>query len=163
MKSFYILTPGATTTITVPSTNGSSLAKLIRAKLKDTGPKGTSVKVLEMPGPTVIQSLVRNNPFPRKSCSRTNCPLDKCNDNCSKESIVYKATCRRCEAKGNNDLPTYVGKTSRTIFIRANQHREDCQKVIRLEPQQLVQEPTLKKPDCSSWMVDHHRKEHKDD
>ena len=56
-----------------------------------------------------------------------------------------------------------MGETSRTIFVRANQHREDCLKVIRMEPQQLVQEQDIRKPDCSSWMVDHHRKEHKEE
>ena len=36
----------------------------------------------------------------------------------------------------------------------------DCLKVIRQDPQQLINEPVFRKPDCSSWMVDHHRQEH---
>ena len=116
-----------------------------------------------MPGPTVVQSLLRNNPFPRKQCSRAKCPLDKCMDNCAKESVLYKSICRRCEDTNRDVLPTYIGETSRTLYVRANQHREDCLKVLRLDPSQLIHEPTLRKPDCSSWMVDHFRKVHKDE
>ena len=37
---------------------------------------------------------------------------------------------------------------------------KDCIKVIRQDPEQLINEPVFRKPDCSSWMVDHHRQEH---
>ena len=131
--------------------------------MKDTGPKGTSVKVLEMPRPTVVQSLPRNNPFPRKQCSRAKCPLDKCMDNCAKEPVLYKSICRHCERVDSDVLPSYIGETSRTLYVRANQYRKDCLKVLRLDPSQLILEPTLRKPDYSSWMIDHFRKVHKDE
>ena len=85
--------------------------------MKDIGPKGTSVKVLEMPRPTVVQSLPRNNPFPRKQCSRAKCPLDKCMDNCAKEPVLYKSICRHCERVDSDVLPTCIGESSRTPYV----------------------------------------------
>ena len=104
---------------------------------------------------------MRNNPFPRKTCGQIDCPINDCKDNCSKESVLYTATCIKCEENTKlGGKPTYIGETSRTVNIRANQHRKDCTKVIRQDPDQLVQEPLLRKSDCSSWMIDHHRREH---
>ena len=113
-----------------------------------------------MPGPTVIQSLVRNNPFPRETCGRAACPISHCKDNCSKESVLYKAVFVRCEEEDPKVPPIYIGETSRTTYVRARQHREDCEEVIRKDPSQLFQEPLERMKDCSSWMVDHHRSKH---
>ena len=151
---------GATTTLSVPTTNNSGLARQLRSKLKGTGPVGTSVKVLEMPGPTVIQSLVRNNPFPRETCGRAACPISRCRDNCSKESVLYKAVCVRCEEENPEVPPVYIGETSRTTYVRARQHREDCTRVIKKDPSQLFQEPLERTKEFSFWMVDHHRSKH---
>ena len=107
-----------------------------------------------------IQSLIRNNPFPRETCGRQACPISNCKDNCSKEAVLYQAVCVRCEETDPKVPPVYIGETSRTAFIRANQHRKDCHKVIRQDPSQLVQEPLERMKDCSSWMVDHYRSKH---
>ena len=77
-------------------------------------------------------------------------------DNCAKEPVLYKSICRHCERVDSDVLPTYIGESSRTLYVQANQYRKDCLKV-------LIQEPTLRKPDYSSWMIDHFRKVHKDE
>ena len=106
-KANWFRNSGATTTLSVPTTRNSALAKLLRSKLKDTGPVGTSVEVLEMPGPTIIQSLIRNNPFPRETCGCQACPISNCKDNCSKEAVLYQAVCVRCEEK-DPKVPPYI-------------------------------------------------------
>ena len=151
-KANWFRQSGATTTLSVPTTSNSGLAKLLRSKLKGTGPVGTSLKVLEMPGPTVIQSLIRKNLLPRETCGRPACPISNCKDNSNKESVLYQAVCIRCEETNPKVPPIYIGETSRTAYIRANQHREDCEKVIRKDPSQLFQEPLERMKDCSSWM-----------
>ena len=66
-------------------------------------------------------------------------------------------------AKEVDTLPTYVGESSRTLYIRANQHIRDCNKVVRLDPSQLKEETTSRKSDLSSWMVDHFRTSHREE
>ena len=78
------------------------------ATLKGTGPVGTSVKILERPGPTIIQHLVKNINSARTSCGRSDYPLDKCKDNCSKESSIYMATYNRCVAKKVDTPPQHM-------------------------------------------------------
>ena len=64
----------------------------IRESIKDTGPIGTRVLVLEKPGQKLMATLGPNNPFPREFCHRESCPLKstKCLESCSKEGVVYK-------------------------------------------------------------------------
>ena len=51
--------------------------------------------------------------------------------------------------------PIYVGESSRTLYIRANHHIKDYNKVIRLDPGELQDEPTIRKSELSSWKIDH--------
>ena len=99
------------------------------------GPVGTSVKVVERPGPPITRGLSRNNPFPRLSCGRNKCPLADsnrgCREDCSSEGILYAAFCKKCEEDPSVTNNIYIGETSRTLWIRANQHKEDYQRVSR--------------------------------
>ena len=126
---------GATATIMVPTTPGSSLAKGIREILKKHGgPVGTSTKVVERPGQTIHSNITSNNPFPRKSCGRSGCPYARsgkdCHEKWSKESIVYEAQCMKCN-QDQNPRQVYFGESSRTLFTRSNQHFEDFRKAVR--------------------------------
>ena len=147
---------GATATIMVPTTPGSSLAKGIREILKKHGgPVGTSTKVVERPGRAIHSNITSNNPFPRKSCGRSGCPYARsgkdCLEKCSKESIVYEAQCLKCN-QDQSPKQVYFGESSRTLFTRSNQHLEDFKKAVK----QCSNQPGhLNRDECSSWIMDH--------
>ena len=91
-----------TTTTTVPTTPGGLLAKVIQTTLASCPPPGRcKTKVLEGEGVTVQRNIVRSNHFPRKSCGRRDCVLDKmsdqgCKEQCFQEGVGYISTCSRC-------------------------------------------------------------------
>ena len=165
-KATWFRSEGATATFTVPTTKDSELAKLVRKVLTETpGPRGTSVKVLERPGLPIMAGLAKSNPFPRKDCLREKCPLrntgQDCNDNCSKEGVVYLATCTRCE---DNQIEegteaelvvhrAYIGETSRTVFTRAGQHLSDYRRAAK-DPTRARNQMDPEQ-EQSSWMWDH--------
>ena len=137
-KSSWFRAEGATTTVTVPTTENSILAKQLREVLaKNPGPRGTSVKVLERPGPPLMAGIAANNPFKDQPCWKPHCPLEstgqKCKGRCMTEGIIYRATCQKCEeqqlqlgVKENEVIQhQYMGETSRTLDIRSNQHKKD--------------------------------------
>ena len=132
------------------------------------------MKVVEKPGPTITTGLIKNNPFPRLSCGREQCLVPNCLDRCSKENVTYVATCNTCQVRQweagieNPVLPTYIGETSRTIYIRSKQHVNDCDRHLRLsyEDRQQIrntiqQDNTYEK--VSSWMTDHMDLTNRDD
>ena len=94
-KSSWFRANGATATFTVHNTNNSVLAKRLRMILEGTGPRGTSVLVLERPGVPIMTGISRYNPFPRSKCSRPDCLYleGDCKEQCYREGIVYEATC----------------------------------------------------------------------
>ena len=98
-KATWFRGSGATATLSIPATRNSCLAKMIRETVsRHPGPVGTSVKVVERPGPPITRGLSRNNPFPRLSCGRNKCPLADssrgCREDCSSEGILYVAYCK---------------------------------------------------------------------
>ena len=98
-KASWFRTNWATATFTVPNTKHSVLAKRLRQVLEGTGPRGTSVLVLERPGVPIMTGISKNNPFPRDKCTRTDCLYleDNCKEQCYREGIIYEATCMRCK------------------------------------------------------------------
>ena len=93
-KSTWFRKHGATTTLMVPTTKDSELAKRIREVVKRIPrPKGTSIKVIEKPGEPILQGLAPNNPFKMVSCNREQYPYviggRECSGKCYKENIVY--------------------------------------------------------------------------
>ena len=164
-KATWFRQMGATTTIKVPMTRNSELAKRLRIVLgQNPGPRGTSVKIQEQPGCPILSGLAKNNPFKSGVCHKGNCPLDgqKCDGLCSKESIIYKATCTRCEQQQIDegvDLENiiqrqYTGETARTLRVRSDQHFKDYYKCHEIQP-----EP---ESEASSFMYDHMTDKHKD-
>ena len=97
-KATWFRKLGATTTLMVPATKNSELAKQVRLVLGQyPGPKGTSVKVHEQPEKPLLCGLT-SNPFNTGSCPKGNCPLGgkPCDGSCSKENITYSACCLIC-------------------------------------------------------------------
>ena len=122
-KGNWFRKTGDTATIFVPATIGSELAKGIRqVLLSNPGPVGTRTKVVEKPGKAIHCIRAKNNPFPRKVCHRENCPLKlagkECREKCSKENIVYRATCSICTDRQTDNNVTqpvqrvYIGESS---------------------------------------------------
>ena len=91
-KTNWFREDGTTATMAVPSTLGSSLANIIRNVIKSfPGPKGTRVRVLEVPGVPILRGLITNNPFKIRKCGRTKCPFmthdEDCKEKCQIENI----------------------------------------------------------------------------
>ena len=153
----YIYT--TTATMAVPSTLGSSLANIIRNVIKSfPGPKGTRVRVLEVPGVPILRGLITNNPFKIRKCGRTKCPFmthdEDCNKKCQIENIVYRAICKRCTVKEH----CYEGETSRTLYTRSVNHFDDYKSASK---NNVTQDMSVDKK--SSWMWDHIRDVHNGD
>ena len=163
-KATWFREQGATTTIKIPMTTNSGLAKQIRLILAMfPGPKGTSVKVQELPGRPIMSSLTKKNPSGSEACPRGSCPLGNqpCAGRCSEENILYKAICTRCrddqEAKGIDPEKVvdsmYLGETARTMRVRASQHFSDYHRCARAN-----KDPEAE--DMNSFMWDHHCQAH---
>ena len=142
-------------------TLNSRLAKNLREIIcMNPGPKGTVVKIVEKPGAPILAGLAPNNPFKSPTCPKSDCPLPtgKCKGMCSLENILYKATCNICQQNQIDEGTTidkiihrtYIGETSRTLRIRANQHHNDLK---RCSKNQNLDEGT-------SWMWDHIKSSH---
>ena len=81
-------------------------------------------------------SLVKSNPFPRKSCGRALCPWlakgEGCKERCFREGVTYLGRCSRCrkrqleEGVKEEDVvdTVYIGETHRSIVTRARSHFE---------------------------------------
>ena len=93
-----------TTTTMVPTTPGGQLAVQMKSALASCpAPGRCRTKVLEGGGTSVKKHLVVSNPFPRQSCGRPDCLLDRhtdggCRERCYREGVWYCATCSRCRA-----------------------------------------------------------------
>ena len=82
-KSSWFRQEGATATVMVPATPGSSLAKGLRTLLLQyTGPLGTQTKAVERPGQSIHTGVSVNNPFPREECGQTKCPYKLSGNQC---------------------------------------------------------------------------------
>ena len=94
-KADWYRKDGTTNIITVPTTPGGVLATKMAAFLATCPTPGRcKTKVQEGGGSTVKRNLVRGNTFPRRSCGRQDCLLDKtsykgCNQRCYQEGIGY--------------------------------------------------------------------------
>ena len=116
--------------------------------------------MVEKPGSPLLAGLAPNDPFKSPNCPKDNCPITKepCRGKCSTENIIYTATCNICEDKQihENTSPEtivhrqYLGETSRTLRIRAAQHKND---LLRCASNRHLEEGT-------SWMWDHHVSQH---
>ena len=137
---------GATATLMIPTTTGSELARRLREVVTHhPGPRGTSLKICEIPGKPLMTGL-KKAPSVHNNCHNMNCPLEssgqECKDQCRIENIIYKAVCRKCDQNqingGENPEKVtssiYIGETSRTLGVRSNQHKDDYLKCMRNSP-----------------------------
>ena len=103
-----------TTTITIPTSPGGLLAKQLRSVLASCPAPGACRKKNQEGGGVAVQrQVVKSNPFPRKSCGRSDCLLDLSAKGCREkrflEGIRYCGTCARCRTQQEHSqrtLPT---------------------------------------------------------
>ena len=122
----------------VEQTNGGELATKLRELLVRIEPVlGFKIKVVERCGTTIKDSFPQAALWEGTKCGRESCitceqggeiPLPPC----TKPSLVYENTCRKCNplAAGKEELKEvygeqpslYVGETSRSIMERSREH-----------------------------------------
>ena len=115
-KGTWFRKMGATSTLMVPTTKDSALAKKLRVILASTsGPRGTSTKVVEVPGPTLYSGIAVNNPFLPEDCRRLDCPRvasgEPCLGKCARERVLYQAVCAKCNIvndEGKEVISRYI-------------------------------------------------------
>ena len=151
----------------VPVTPGGELAVRLRRVLTSVkGPRGTSVKVEEKPGDGVFSRMAPKHPFNRWSCERDECPIKisgrGCNERCTKEGIIYKATCNLCMDINKELRYEYIGETSRTLYTRAGQHIRVYNSTVRSTGNNPSQDADETDDTLSSWILDHKLKCHPD-
>ena len=92
-KATWFRKTGAGTVLTVPSTQGGRLAKVVKEALRSA--PGYKTLFREQPGPSVRQSLARSNFKPTMTCDRPLCPWTRreedCNKQCYREGVMYLA------------------------------------------------------------------------
>ena len=128
------------------------------------GPRGTSTKVVEVPGPALFTGIAINNPFQPEGCRREDCPQitagEPCLGKCAKENILYQAVCDRChpeEDGASGVIPQYIGETGRTLYIRRRQHLNDFRTCTRTRSQRKIE------GEKSSFIWDHVQAAHSGD
>ena len=133
-KASWFRKGGTTGVLMVPSSaRGRIKEKVEKILERMPGPKGQKMKVLEEPGPSIRQSVIKSDPNPNQVCGRSLCPLgrdDKCHNKCYKEGVQYTIVCRRCNDSG--DPPKiYIGETHRSVYTRFNGHLVDLKTAMK--------------------------------
>ena len=105
-----------TTTLFVPPTPGSSLARLLQTKEREnTQGRRWGLKVVERRGTTVCSLLAKSYPWPTTLCDSRDCfpctsadPSRPPRFSCRTPGIGYRISCLTC--KGVGETSTYEGK-----------------------------------------------------
>ena len=116
-----------TSVFKVPFTGGKLVKQVQESLARWDRPEGVRVKVQEGGGKKLKEALVKQDPFPRKSCGREDCPIGmKCKERCYQEHVNYEMRCEECEEKrkadGRREKYIYYGETSRGCYIRNGGH-----------------------------------------
>ena len=112
----------------VPATKNSVLAKQLQCQ-EEMNVQGRSnrIKIVEVPGKTVRNVLVRNYPWQVSSCQSQDCFQCTTEDNpkvsCRKPGISYTITCTKCADSGTKAV--YHGESSKCGYARGKKHLED--------------------------------------
>ena len=102
------------------------MVKIKKALDDSTAPMGLKTLVQEDGGRSIKSDIVKSNPFPTKEgCGRAGCMmciLEPSKGRCWVSNIVYNITCNRSPCTEEPALPTYVGESCRSGFVRGGQH-----------------------------------------
>lgn len=115
--------------IFVPPTPGSELKKPMQEKeeqLRAGGRESWPIKIIEMAGRTLEQTLVKTDPFNGNKCTDKKCIPSQTDSkiNCRKNCICYKITCKLCllDGKSGDFSATYFGESGKNMHCRAKEH-----------------------------------------
>ena len=104
----------------IPRSELANKFKDIVKRQKEEG--GPSIKVVEKSGIKIRDMLpgLKEN----RDCERENCFVHSTGGkgNCNSEGAVYKGQCLTCKNVGKSSI--YIGETSRSGFVRGQQHLE---------------------------------------
>ena len=122
-----------TTTFFVPASKNSQLYKLILQKEETLlGQMSWGVKVLEKAGTPIASMLLKKFPMEK------GCPLGEhcraCEGDgikCSVKGVVYQATCLDCSNGDVDEIPKYIGETSRLFRTRTSEHMSALSRLSR--------------------------------
>ena len=109
----------------VPSTPHSALAKMLQCQeQRNRQGRQTRIKIVEVPGRTVRDTLARNYPWVNKSCGSQECFPCLTDEHhrlsCRKPGIGYTIICTKCKDDGVKAI--YHGESSRCGFVRGKEH-----------------------------------------
>ena len=100
--------------------------------MEGTSPKGTRTTVQEDTGIKLAHQIIRQDPFPRTTCSRKKCKTvingkeKNCHNTCYQANVNYKITCNECERDRKEGRSTilrvYYGESSRGCYERYQSH-----------------------------------------
>ena len=113
----------------IPFTTGSKLQKLLQSTDNDYIRKGKNkrIKFVERGGSTLEQVLGKSDPWGGRGCPRPSC--FQCQHGggeggeCQREGALYEVMCLRCKELGV--VASYVGESSRTGYMRGEDHADD--------------------------------------
>ena len=110
-------------TITIPSTPGGTLAKIVEENIRDKIVNKGRTKVIEKTGIAITSGLRKENPYRSHGCPyEDQCPVDP-KVNCSTTNVTYQLTCNQCEAEQQTETRhMYIGCTGTSMHARGMDH-----------------------------------------
>ena len=109
---------------------GSELKKIMQEKeenMRAGGRENWPIKIIELAGRTLEQTLVKSDPFNGNKCTDKNCIPSKVGNNkinCRRNCICYKISCKLCLMDGRSGelSATYFGESGKNMHCRAKEH-----------------------------------------
>ena len=95
-------------------------------QMRPGGRESWPIKIIEMAGRTLEQTLVKTDPFGGNMCTDKKC-IPSQSDNkikCRKNCICYKITCKLCllDGKSGSMSATYFGESGKNMHCRSKEH-----------------------------------------
>ena len=91
------------------------------------GRENWPIKIIELAGRTLEQTLVKSDPFNGNKCTDKKCIPSKVGNNkinCRRNCICYKISCKLCLMDGRSGelSATYFGESGKNMHCRAKEH-----------------------------------------
>ena len=119
-KANWFKKGGNETVVFIPATKGSELKRCFQEIIERSKVK---IKVIEKTTRSIKSTLVKQDPFTKKTCNDRSCMVCKASDtgdsiSCRVPSITYKITC-----KSEGCRAVYIGETSGNGYTRGEEHQ----------------------------------------
>ena len=108
-------------TLVIPHTPNSTLAREIKSTTKDRVIAGGHTKVIEATGHPVTVGLQKRDPFRKPECPYIKaCQTDN-NTDCTSMNVTYRLDCQHCPEE-NQNRSVYIGCTGKSLHNRVGEH-----------------------------------------